>query len=259
MVNPITLSVHSYGWKPDTPDQRDQVYHLPFYKKLRLPKSVDLRVNCSPVEDQGALGSCTANAIAGAVEYLQRYHKLPTYNDVSRLFIYYNERSMEGTIGEDSGAMIRDGVKSLVKWGVCTEKMWPYNINVFTKKPLRACYNNATLHKLQQYQRIVTLSDMQACLASGFPFVFGFTVYESFESAAVARFGIVPMPKADEAVLGGHAVLCVGYDSRRKLFIVRNSWGNKWGLAGYCKMPFDYLANPNLADDMWMLRLQAGF
>jgi C1A family cysteine protease len=246
-----------YGWVPDRPDQRDKLYAAIAAPPKKLPARVDLSAQCSAVEDQGQLGSCTANALVGNLEFLERKagHDV---TDLSRLFIYYNERAMEGTVGEDAGAMIRDGVKSLVKLGVCTEKKWPYRIARFTAKPSSACYRDATNRQITSYHRILTLQQMKQCLAEGYPFVFGFSVYQSFESATVARTGKVELPKADETMVGGHAVCAVGYDEAARRFLVRNSWGAGWGMKGYFTMPYDYLANNNLADDFWTVRAFEG-
>ncbi|MGD0236095.1 MAG: C1 family peptidase [Syntrophorhabdales bacterium] len=218
-----------------------------------LPSSVDLRPTCPAVADQGNLGSCTANALAGAMEFLMLKDQKP-YADLSRLFIYYNERVIEGTVDQDSGAMIRDGIKTLADQGVCTEALWPYDISRFTVKPTDACYQEALKYKVTLYARLNVIDEMRTCLADGFPFVFGFTVYESFESQDVANTGVVPMPGTNEQVLGGHAVVGVGYDDSQKRFIVRNSWGNAWGMKGYFTIPYDYLANRDLSDDFWAIR-----
>jgi C1A family cysteine protease len=248
-----------YGWTPDLPDHRDHLYGAVSKRPAKLAASVDLRVGCSPVEDQGNLGSCTGNALAGAVEFLENKDKVPFVN-VSRLFIYYNERVIEHTVNSDSGAMIRDGIKTLVKQGVCSEKKWPYTISKFTAKPSPACYKEALNHQVTAYARLQTTDDMRACLANGYPFVFGFTVYESFESSSVAKTGVVPMPnKAKEKVLGGHAVLAVGYDDAQKRFLVRNSWGAGWGMKGYFTIPYDYVGDRNLSDDFWTIRSEEGF
>ncbi len=243
--------VQSYGWIPDTPDHRDYLYSA-IAPRVKLPLRVDLRSECSAIEDQGRLGSCTANALAGNLQFLEEKVSAQTYTDVSRLFIYYNERLVEGKIGFDSGAMLRDGIKVLAKYGVCPESSWPYDIAQFTRKPSAACYKQALKHRITSYHRLQTLNDMLNCLAEGFPFVFGFTVYESFESLKVAQTGLVPMPKKSERVLGGHAVMAAGYDQKQKRFIVRNSWGLGWGQAGYFTMPYAYFET--LADDFWTIR-----
>jgi len=246
-----------YGWIPDLPDQRDHLYVAVHAAPKKLPAKVDLRKTCSAIEDQGQLGSCTANALVGALEFLERKQKQPVTN-LSRLFVYYNERVIEHSVSQDAGAMLRDGIKTLAKQGVCDEKLWPYAIKKFAAKPTAACYTQATAHTISSYQRLSTLADMRACLASGYPFVFGFTVYDSFESDAVAASGVVPLPKKNERVLGGHAVCAVGYDDKATRFIVRNSWSRGWGQKGYCTMPYAYLDNGDLADDMWTMRKLAG-
>lgn len=242
-----------YGWQPDLPDHRDFLYVQVLPVLVTLPPSVDLRPTCSPVENQGQLGSCTANALAGALEFLERKDNVK-FVDLSRLFIYYDERVLEHTIKSDSGAQIRDGIKTLAKQGVCPEKEWPYNIAKFAVKPTTACYKDALKHQINSYHRIVTLNEMKTCLADGFPFVFGFTVYESFESPEVAQSGVVNMPLSGERVLGGHAVLAVGYDDSQKRFTVRNSWGTSWGQKGYFTLPYEYLEDRNLSDDFWSIR-----
>src|ERR1022692_4336473 len=164
-----------YGWVPDRPDFRDKLYSAIAAPPKKLPGKVDLSASCPPVEDQGQLGSCTANALVGNLEFLEKMagHTVP---ELSRLFIYYNERAMEGTINEDAGAAIRDGVKSLVKLGVCTEAKWPYKIAKFTSKPSPACYKQAASYEVTSYHRVIGLRQMKQCLAESFPFVFGFSV-----------------------------------------------------------------------------------
>lgn len=246
-----------YGWRPDKPDQRDFRYGIPtrFLEESRLPPVIDLRPHMPPVYDQGELGSCTANAGAAAVEYL-RMKNGDAPVAPSRLFIYYGERVIEGTIGEDAGAEIRDCIKELNRTGVCAEATWPYDISAFTHRPSPAAYFEAAETKAERYERLdnTHLHAVKAALADGYPVIFGFSVYESFESQAVAASGKVPMPKVSEDMLGGHAVLAVGYIAAKRRFIVRNSWGEAWGDAGYCTMPYAYLTNANLADDFWILK-----
>jgi C1A family cysteine protease len=242
-----------YGWLPDRPDQRDRLYTAIAKPPKKLPPTVDLSPSCSRVETQGELGSCTANALVGNLEFLEKKAAKPV-TDLSRLFVYYNERVLEGTVNEDSGAFLRDGIKTLVKQGVCPEKEWPYFISKFTVKPPVACYRHAADHHVLSYHRIQSLKEMRMCLAEGYPFVFGFTVYESFESDEVAKTGQLDLPTPNERDVGGHAVMAVGYDDAKSRFLIRNSWGEDWGLKGYFTMPYDYLANRNLSDDFWTVR-----
>ena len=247
--------IRHYGWIPDIPDQRDHRYAAPPANLTALPRSVDLRKRCPAVYDQGALGSCTANAIGGAIEFDRLKQKLPDFVP-SRLFIYYNERKIEGTIGIDSGAMIRDGIKSVASDGVCPEPEWPYVISKFAQKPPAQAYRDALQDRAVSYQRLIQdLSQMKGCLASGYPFIFGFTVYESFETATVARTGHAPLPEPGERAVGGHAVVAVGYDDAKEWFLVRNSWGTAWGMKGYFTMPYSYLIQLGLAADFWTIRL----
>jgi C1A family cysteine protease len=256
-------SIKRYGWIPDLPDQRDFVFMVPAQVAKKLPPKMDLRAQCPPVYDQGQLGSCTANAIAAAHQFDQMNQKETDIFMPSRLFIYYNERSLEGTVDQDSGGMLRDGTKCIAKQGVCPESAsgndeasWPYTIATFKTKPTKDCYKDALAHQALTYYSVTqTLDDMKGCLAAGYPFILGFSVYESFESQQVAKTGKVPMPKSSEKLLGGHAVLAVGYDDAQKRFIVRNSWGANWGMNGYFTMPYDYLVNSNLASDFWTIRL----
>ena len=242
-----------YGWVPDLPDRRDFLYSAVARVPATLPSSVNLRAMCSAIEDQGQLGSCTANALAGALEFLERKDGV-SFIDASRLFIYYNERVIEHTVRSDSGAMLRDGIKTLAKQGVCSEKKWPYKVSKFTAKPIAPCYKEALQRQITSYHRILTVDEMRACLAEGFPFVFGFTVYEAFESQQVAQTGVLNMPQPGERSMGGHAVMAAGYDDAQKRFIVRNSWGTGWGQNGYFTMPYDYLTSRNLSDDFWTIR-----
>ena len=252
------------GWLPDLPDQRDFLYAAPMKVLKKLPVKVDLRNKCpKTVYDQGRLGSCTANAIAAAIEFDQmKQGQKP--DTPSRLFIYYNEREMEHNIMTDSGAMIRDGIKSVAKLGACSETLWTYDDTPpaqegmpcptckFAQKPPANCYTEAKKHQILSYQRIPrVLSAMKGCIASGYPFVFGFTVYENFPFNTTT--GEIPMPSG--GVLGGHAVLAVGYDDAKQQFIFRNSWSKKWGKAGYGFMQYAYMIDANLADDYWTIRL----
>jgi C1A family cysteine protease len=250
------MRIKRFGWVRDIPDQRDYRYEPPPQLAAALPPKIDIRDGFPACYNQGELGSCTANAIAGALQFLE--HKEGAASPVmpSRLFIYYNERSLEGTVGSDSGAQIRDGIKSVAKRGFCSEQLWPYDIKKFADKPPERCYRAALKDRVSQYLRLDHSSTMPllTCLASGYPFVFGFSVYESFETQRVAETGVVNMPRLGERVLGGHAVVACGYDVKARRFTVRNSWGGRWGIDGYFTMPFDYLTNSFLSADFWTIR-----
>jgi len=257
--------IKKFGWVPDLPDARDHLYAAPLRALGALPAKVDLRKQLpKTIYDQGQLGSCTGNAIACAFQFDRMKQKCPNAQNLtpSRLFIYFNERTMEDSVNEDSGAQIRDGIKSVVKLGVCFEEganSWPYDIKKFTKRPPAPCFKAALANQATQYSRLVsTLSQLKGCLASGYPFVFGFSVYEGFEGPAVAKTGELSMPGPKEKMLGGHAVLGVGYDDKRQRFLIRNSWGSGWGMKGYFTMPYQYLTDTNLSDDFWTIRMVEG-
>jgi C1A family cysteine protease len=201
------------------------------------------------------LGSCTGNAIAGIIEYLCRRAKKNT--DVSRLFIYYQERVYEGTVNYDNGAYIRDGIKAVNKVGVPTESLWPYNINKFAYRPTQAAYINAATRKAVAYQRCTDFLAVKAAIAQGYPVVVGFDVYASFESGTwwqTNGTGMMPYPnKATESILGGHAVALVGYDNTKNAFIARNSWGTGWGLNGYFYMPYQVIQDTTMSSDFWII------
>ena len=247
-----------FGWKPDLPDQRDFYYKkLSRKEKLQLlPKKVDLRTTgfFPPVYNQGEMGSCTAQSIAAAI-YFDRMKQKCSKIDPSRLFIYWNEREVEGDTGSDSGAIIRDGIKSVNKIGYCKEELWQYKSELLFKKPSQNCYDEAKKYKTLNYYRIdnTKIRDLKNCLAQGFPIVFGSTLYASFEDGD-ANGGIVSMPKKDEEILGGHCMLLVGYDDDKSQFIIRNSWGDAVGDKGHYYLPYAYLTNDDLSNDFWTIR-----
>lgn len=244
------INISKYHWVHDKPDSRDYLYQL---SAVKLPTKIDLRSYCSLIEDQGNLGSCTGNAIAGAIELLNKRNRKPT--DVSRLFIYYYERLLLGTVGYDSGAYIRDGIKATNQYGASLERLWPYNISRFTVQPDTNARQDALRRKVTLYQRITNFNGCKDALASGYPVVVGFNVYESFELPSVTRTGIMPYPNVNtEQLLGGHAVLLVGYDDSKNWFIARNSWGTAWGDRGYFYMPYAVIQNPSMSGDFWIIK-----
>jgi C1A family cysteine protease len=237
------------------------LYEAPGEIVRSLPSQFDLREHGEfpPVYNQGRLQSCTANAVAAAIQFLRRKEALQPDFVPSRLFIYYNVRALRGDISCDNGAQIRDSIKSVAARGVCEEALWPYRFARFENKPRPRCYHAAAAHRAIRYQRIGRdLRALKACLVSGYPFVFGMAVFEELESAGAARSGAVRTPKPGERRIGhGHAVLAVGYDEARGHFIVRNSWGEDWGKRGYFTLPFDYLTEPGLSSDFWTIRRES--
>lgn len=249
----MSIINHKYGWIPDLPDQRDYPYIKLAVRIPPLPPKTDLRKFCTAVENQEQLGSCTACALVGNLEYLKFKSKKIRVN-FSRLFLYYNERVLRKTVEYDSGASLRDGIKTLIKAGDCLEVFWPYHITKFADKPSAKAYENALNYQIRSYYRLNSLEEMKHTLSSGFPFVFGFAVYESFESEKVRKTGLVALPDPEERLLGGHAVMAVGYNDSKKLITIRNSYGKSWGDEGYLYLPYQYISNPHLAADFWTVR-----
>jgi len=261
--------MHKFNWKPDLPDFRDFKYALHKLKlsqtPVSLPSMVDLRSFCSPVFDQGQYGSCTSQSLAGHLEFLElkeirektaapEEFDPNTFTLFSRLFIYYNERVIENTVNQDSGAQIRDGIKSLAQWGDCKEGSWSYMPGNVFAKPTDAAYAEALNHKIATYMRLESLDDIKHCLSEGYTVSFGFTVFESFEGPLTANTGVVSVPQFNEGCMGGHAVLAVGYNDLTQRLIVRNSWGPTWGDHGYFYLPYEFVTNPDLSDDYWTIR-----
>lgn len=245
--------IRFYGCKKDQKDERDHRYSAP--KTERLPRRVDLRPLFPQIVNQDILSSCTGNAWATAFAVTLAIQKSPVFYP-SRLFIYYNERVLEDTVEDDEGAMIRSGAKALSKFGACVEVEWPYDVAKFSIKPVDACYKHADLHQAIKYMRVnKSLRQLKGCLAAGYPFVFGFKVYESFESDEVTTKGKMSMPKFLEKSFGRHAVVAAGYDDNKEHFIIANSWGKEWGDKGYFYMPYKFMTKPLYTNDFWTLRL----
>lgn len=231
--------------------ERTQVDHTRKFNAphvAKLPASVDLRSKFPPVYDQGQLGSCTANAGCGAYRFDDKVYS------PSRLFLYYNERAIDGDINYDAGSSLSTCVKALETYGVCTEAAWPYNINKYTIKPPTACYTAAKNHVVVQAKQVQqTLQGMKTCLASGLPFILGIEVFSGLESDQAAQTGYVPMPSPGEQSIGGHAIVCVGYNDANKHWIMMNSWGSDWGAKGFFYLPYAYLTDTNITSDLWVL------
>ena len=244
------IRIPKFHWVRDKVDKRDYLYTVSAKAQDSI---VDLRNYCSLIEDQGNLGSCTGQAIAGAIELLNRRNNKQT--DVSRLFIYYYERALINTINYDSGAYIRDGIKVTNKQGAPLENLWPYDIQKFRQRPPSKAINDALKRKVTLYERVSGHNGCLDALNNGYPVVIGFYVYSSFISRQVSRTGLMPYPNTrTEELLGGHAVLLVGYDKTKEVYIVRNSWGPNWGDSGYFYMPFQVIQNKGMSSDFWIIK-----
>ena len=239
------MTVRKLTWRRDLPDARDLCLKVTRFRKL--PSKVDLRSFCSSVEDQGEIGSCSAQAFVAVMEYLDRKGD-DKWTDLSRLFVYYNSRTNPA---DDEGAYLRDGIKALSKYGAPDEAIWPYDVNLYATKPPKAAYDDGVKRCISEYRRVESLRGVQQSLADGYPVVFGFSVYDSFDS--IGADGIMPMPNLDvEKNQGGHAVVAVGYDDYKGHLIVRNSWGPEWGSSGNFFMPYEYI-KAGLAADFWSI------
>jgi C1A family cysteine protease len=260
----MDMTDRKFTWKKQPEDLRDYSFRTLFrsqsYTIVGLPKVANNRKWCSYVDDQGNLGSCTANAWASLLEYNICKSKGGKYfRDLSRLFIYYNERALEGNVYEDCGAYLRSGAKVLASQGVCEETQHPYLIEDFAKKPSDDAYTIANKNKIVGYYTLRTLTEMKTCIANGQCFVFGFLVFSNFENDKVYDEGILDMPVGSDICLGGHAVMAVGYNDYEERFLIKNSWGKGWGLkgknSGYFTMPYEYISNHHLAGDFWTVSL----
>ena len=255
---PLTLPASSApALLPDILDDRDHVFDYTAEAPSPLPSSVDLRSLCPPVYNQTPLESCTAHAISTAIEFERRKQNLTPELSPSRLFIWYNERANENRVFVNQGCSLRDGIKSVVDLGVCPEELWPYDPAKYQIKPPDACYQAALQDKVIGYQSIPQdgkLDQFKGCLASGYPFLFGFAVYTAAIGAA-ATTHMLELPAATDVLRGSHAVLAVGYSDEAQAFLIRNSWGNGWGDAGYFFMRYGYITDTNLSSAFWTIRL----
>jgi len=242
-----------FGWIPDVPDHRD--FRCLAVEKRPKEEFVDLRNSMPEIYDQLEIGSCTANGVGSLLQHVSIKERMPFYKDVpSRLFLYYFTRELEGTINEDCGAMIRNAIKIANSFGACAENpTWPYVTEKFKTRPNHAAIKEAERQQAIEYRRVQqTPAAIENCLVCGYPIVFGSMLYESFNE--ITKNGIAKYPSIEECPIGGHCMVMVGYDRRENLFIVRNSWGEKWGNDGHCYMPYKYILNNDLTDDLWTIR-----
>jgi C1A family cysteine protease len=261
---------HGGGWIPDRPDPRDRLLALPqFAEPAPRPSAANLSAKLPPAYDQGSLGSCTANAIAAAVQYARRVHHMPDDFVPSRLFIYYQQRVIEQSVMLDLGGQLRDGIMSITDLGVCPESDWPYD-SVGADRRTRIFPPNARaiqappLNVMQTAKRYKTISlapltqsveVLESCIARGYPFIFGFSVYGQFDEATT----ILRKPKPTDVELWGHAAMATGYDQRKRIFRIRNSWGQTAHDKGYFDMDYDYVLNPTWAKNFWVVYQTSAF
>lgn len=246
-------NVQWYGLRADAPDRRDLDYTPSVAELMNLPPAVDLRQHCPPVMDQGPLGSCTAHGITAALRYALMKSGQADY-PMARLQLYIDERGVEGTIPVDSGAEIRTGIKCAARIGVAHESLWPYDVTQFKRRPPKAVYADALKFEALEYKRVqISAAHVKAALSAGFPVVIGLNVYAAFEGDDVARNGVVPMPAPNDAPAGGHCVIVVGYGQHSGYFTVQNSWGKDWGDSGMCYFPEQYIGDPSLGSDYWIV------
>jgi C1A family cysteine protease len=275
MDTPTPITRH-YGWKrPLEAPHPSTSYKLKHNVRLDLPSSVDLRPHDTPIENQGQLGSCTSFGWAAAVRY-RDHNKVapaasvswfdqilidlglkkkptppaPTDYALSHLFIYYNERVIDGTVNQDAGAAVADGAKVVSTLGTPPESDWPYDINQFATKPPQQAYDDAAKHVVPAPSSVdnTNLNEVKTALANGHPVVYGFTVAQSFEN--VGADGIYTGRGWN---VGGHCVCAVGYDDSKQAIITRNSWGTEFGQGGYFFMPYSIFTNPNITSDAWTI------
>lgn len=236
-----------YNIRQDPNDWRDLPYS---FARQPLRESVDLRQWASPVESQGHLGSCTGQAVVGAYELLLNKEYPEKFIDLSRLFVYYNARLIENVVNEDVGAYMRDAVKAVQKYGVCSENLWPYQIRDYSITPSIASYDDARHRKIKEYYRIHVVEDMLDALNKEWPIVFSMRVYSQFDDLYDYGKDTAKIPEKGEEPVGAHAMCFVGYDLVKKVFIARNSFGRHWGDNGYCYLPFDYVREEVM--DSWI-------
>ncbi|MDB6138199.1 MAG: peptidase [Verrucomicrobiaceae bacterium] len=245
---------HSYGWKEDAAGKHAaSIVNLYHFSATPIAPSSDLRGKMPDIYDQGQLGSCTGNGIAAVLDYAH-FLKAGKFATPSRLFVYYNERAKEGTINEDAGAQISDGIDVVTSLGASTEKLWPYTIAKFKTKPTKAAFTEGLKYQAVHAYKCDNTNgtDIRRALSLGFPVVFGCYVYSEIENLDLFH-QTLPLPKSGEKPLGGHCLVIVGHDDAKQVYIVRNSWGTIWGKQGYAYFPYQYVHNGRITSDCWVI------
>jgi len=278
-MSSISISLkQKYNWKRSSIPLTSTLSQIifPSHNKQPLNKTIDLTTTHKfpPVYNQGQIGSCTANALCCAYYYYElnnfeqnlkiasrpapeEFSKHQPF-EPSRLYLYFKERSLEHTIQNDDGAVISDGLKVLMTTGVCSEHNWSYSDEgtKFSQTPSPVCDIEAKNHIVVQAKHIKqTLQDLKSSLDHNLPFVFGIVCFNELDNLSKENGWILSLPSSDEQSIGGHAIICVGYNDDKKLFKIRNSWGAEWGDKGHFYIPYDYVTNPDLASDFCVLSL----
>jgi C1A family cysteine protease len=223
--------------KPSKPDSRDIVY-VP--KNVQLPESISLKEYAGNIENQSNLGSCTANAITSGYEIIAKILYPEQFVELSSLFVYYHSRLFSDELDIDGGSYIRDGLKSINNYGVCSQELWPYDITKFTDQPYPRCYLDATKRKITSYSILYTNSEIKEVLVGKRPVVVSMEIFQGFPSITKEN-PYVPMPDTFTYSLGYHAVLIIGYDDTTRQFLIKNSYGSDWGDNGYAYIPYNYI------------------
>lgn len=247
----MPVSRSTFRVKADKYDGRD---YIAKFSEAPSRNFVDLRQWASPVEDQLHLGSCVGQAIVGAFELMVNKSTPERFVDLSRLFVYYNARLLDNWVNEDVGAYVRDGIKAVNKYGVCSETVWPYIVEKFADAPSIESYMDAKNRLIKKYYRISKLDDTVKAIDLEYPVVISMHVFNSFYDLELPGRAVLSMPLQWEELIGGHAVTLVGYDLNKKQFIVRNSFGPDWGDHGYFIMPFDYYTKYTM--DNWIFDIE---
>jgi len=250
----IMKTKYLYGWIPDkndneVDDNNTKYFSIHQAKYLNGIPDCNLKSKCPPVYISSNLNSCVSNSVAFIYHYTQK--KLDINISPSRLFLYYNTRMIENTINKDVGCQIKNCLESINLYGVCNENEYPYKIdNVFNKPPVNF-YNPDIKIKFSKIEQ--TIDQIKLALNNNYPIIFGFNVFESFESDEIEKTGIVPYPNEEENILGGHCAVIIGCDSDKEVFIIRNCWGFIWGDKGYFYLPYQYVINTNFCDNFWII------
>ena len=231
-------------WRQSTPDSRDYLFSDSGISGAAndgaLRDTVDLREWDSVIENQGQLGSCTGNAITNCYELMVKRARPQDFVELSRLFVYYNARSYDKYTDYDWGATIRDGLRGVSDYGVCSETLWPYDITKYNVRPNEACYVDAVPRRIPRYIRLQNIDEMISAINAEHPVVCGMTIFESFMNLNENNAVVTTTVTGDYSV-GSHAVAIIGYRQNERLFIAKNSFGAAWGARGYFYIPYDYV------------------